>query len=265
MQCRRRWCGSGVDSLAGWDGGGMIPLAKRIIPSRFYAALCRFREWATRYRVESYSQYGEDVILRILFGNVRQGFYVDVGAFHPMRFSNTYYFYKRGWHGINIDAAPRAVDALRKHRPRDISVEAAIANQQRDMTLYLFNEAAVNTLSPALVEQQRTQEGREAVSTKTVRTRTLAELLDQHKPAGQEIDLLSVDVEGFDLEVLQSNGWNRNVPKVVACEDLALDRLEDVARSEVYNFLRGQGYALYSTCYRTLIFSHESFRPEVGK
>ena len=59
-----------------------------------------------RYGLISYSQEGEDMILRRLFETRRRGFYVDVGAHHPRRFSNTYYFYRQGWSGINIDAAP---------------------------------------------------------------------------------------------------------------------------------------------------------------
>src|SRR5579862_3729934 len=171
-------------------------LAKKVIPKKYHGPLLRVRDSITGHRMESYSQQGEDLILRVLFTDVDSGFYVDVGAFEPMRFSNTYYFYKRGWRGINIDATPGAVAAFRKHRPRDINIEAAVAGDSGEATLYLFDEQEVNTLSPGNVEREAHQAGRAVVSRTTVRTRTLGEILDTHLPAGQEVDFLSVDVEG---------------------------------------------------------------------
>jgi FkbM family methyltransferase len=235
-------------------------VAKRTIPEGCRGAIASFRERITGYRVESYSQQGEDIILRILFEGVQRGFYVDVGAYHPFRYSNTYYFYKRGWHGINIDATPGAVKAFNRYRPRDINVEAAIAKGNREITLLIFKEGAVNTLSPELAELQSKQWARRVVSSKVVRTHTLSEILDRYKSPEQEIDFLSVDVEGYDLEVLQSSSWGRHVPKVVLCEDLAVKDWEEVGKSSVYNFLRGEGYALFSMCFHTLIFTHASFQ-----
>ena len=59
----------------------------------------------------SFSQYGEDILLRDLFRTelmeLDSGFYVDVGAFHPFRFSNTAFLYIMGWNGLNIDANPQ--------------------------------------------------------------------------------------------------------------------------------------------------------------
>ncbi|WP_233706612.1 FkbM family methyltransferase, partial [Helicobacter marmotae] len=82
------------------------------------------------YRHASYSIEGEDRILSALMGDKegKSGFYVDVGAHHPFRYSNTYLFYTWGWMGINIDATPGSMAAFRKHRPRDINIECAIGN-----------------------------------------------------------------------------------------------------------------------------------------
>lgn len=72
------------------------------------------------YSKPSYSQEGEDRLLDRYFGNRANGFFVDVGAHHPHRFSNTYLFYKRGWRGINIDAMPDSMKAFKSMRPRDV-------------------------------------------------------------------------------------------------------------------------------------------------
>ena len=68
------------------------------------------------YAEKSWSQEGEDMILLRFFEYRRDGFYVDVGAHHPRRFSNTCALYRRGWHGINIDATPGAMQAFRRER-----------------------------------------------------------------------------------------------------------------------------------------------------
>ena len=78
-----------------------------MLPSTWKARIGEFRDrHIAGFSVRSYSQEGEDMILRRIFGDKRLGFYVDVGAHDPRRFSNTYYFYKRGWRGINIEPRP---------------------------------------------------------------------------------------------------------------------------------------------------------------
>ena len=95
----------------------------------------------------SYSQEGEDLILNRFFNNKENGFYVDVGAHHPRRFSNTYSFYKKGWRGINIDALPGSMVAFNKERPNDINLEIGISKKESELLYYMFNEPALNTFS----------------------------------------------------------------------------------------------------------------------
>src|SRR5271166_7015278 len=76
----------------------------------------------------AYSQDGEDMILRRLLAGQKSGFYVDVGAHHPYRFSNTCYFYRQGWRGINVDTNPDAIEAFRRDRPSDINVCVGVSD-----------------------------------------------------------------------------------------------------------------------------------------
>ena len=212
------------------------------------------------YNTEGYSQCGEDLLLRWLFDNVANGFYVDVGAHHPKRFSNTYYFYKHGWTGINIDPTPGVIDIFKKARPRDINLPYAVASSARDLTLYVFNEHAVNTLSPDFARLQWEQFGRRFTSEIVVRTHTLAEILHAHKPDHRPIQFLSVDVEGLDLEVLESNDWDRYIPNVILCEDLSLRNVECLSSSGVWAFLHARGYTLVGKCAHTLVFAHYTYK-----
>ena len=78
----------------------------------------------------------------------KSGFYVDIGAYAPKQFSNTYSFYKKGWHGINIDAAPGSMKIFQRVRSRDINIEAAISDQNKELIFYSWGAHNVaNTLS----------------------------------------------------------------------------------------------------------------------
>lgn len=204
----------------------------------------------------SFSQMGEDIMLDTLFEGKENGFYVDVGAYHPKQYSNTYLLYLRGWHGINIDPNPTFLKQFNKQRPRDINVEAAIASNHREMTYYLFNAPAINTLSKTQANKQREKTQYKILEKKKMKTKTLKSLLDTYTSSGQTIDFFSIDVEGFDLEVLQSNDWSRYIPRVILVEDLDFC-LEQYEKSPIYKFLHKRKYHFFAKTYNSLIFTHD--------
>jgi hypothetical protein len=106
------------------------------------------------YLNESYSQEGEDAILYRLFENLQNGFFVDIGAHHPFRFSNTYKFYKLGWRGINIDAMPGSMEAFKAARPNDINLEIPVSDKEEDLPFFTFNDHALNTFSEELAKER---------------------------------------------------------------------------------------------------------------
>lgn len=104
------------------------PILKAILPSKIRIWLIHIRNlYITRFHTKSYAQQGEDLILREMLAYAQSGFYVDVGAHHPFRFSNTYLFYKQGWRGINIDAMPGSMKLFDRFRPRDINIQCGVA------------------------------------------------------------------------------------------------------------------------------------------
>lgn len=203
----------------------------------------------------SYAQEGEDLILHRLFQDRPRGFYVDVGAHHPVRFSNTYFFYRRGWRGINIDAMPNSMILFNKLRKRDINLEQAVSAQPRRLTYFMLNDPALNGFSRTLSEKY-VREGGGAYTILAeipLETRTLAEILGKHLPAGQAIDFLSIDVEGWEMQVLESNDWERYRPAVILVEALDVP-LEEIFANDIYTFLRRQGYDLWAKTLNTLFF-----------
>jgi FkbM family methyltransferase len=207
--------------------------------------------------VASYSQEGEDMILRRTFKDRRHGFYVDIGAFHPRQFSNTYYFYNRGWTGISVDARPGYSREFSRARPRDRVVEAAISDREQTLTYTMFNEPALNGFRSDLGFMSENPHWK-VVAERSVKTTTLMQLLDAHLPSGQRIDFMSVDVEGHDLAVLTSNDWSKYRPLVVLAEDLAARTIDKVLESDVYRFLVGRGYAMYAKTVNTMFFADPS-------
>jgi len=228
---------------------------KKLVPEKFKA---RFRQlkldYLDGYSTKSYSQEGEDMILRRIFVNVATGFYVDVGAHHPKRFSNTYYFYNVGWRGINIDARPGCMADFNKLRPRDINIEAAIDRERRELTYYMFNEPALNTFDSALSIARNRGDNR-IIAEKTIVTQKLVDVLQQHLPDRQAIDFISIDVEGLDLEVLQSNNWELFRPEYVLVE-CAKTSLRDIDSDEIYRFMADKGYSIFAKTVKTVFYKN---------
>lgn len=188
----------------------------------------------------SFSSAGEDMILRHILGSEKMsGFYVDVGAFHPTLFSNTYFFYLNGWRGINVEARPGSKAMFDKVRPRDVNLELAVSRERGEMTYYFIAEdSPMNSFSPEFLRQI---EMWGAVKEKIpVPALPLAEILDRHLPKGQSIDFLTVDVEGHDYQVLESNDWSRFRPRIIVVEDEGLDP----SRSRIVQMMKGHGYEL---------------------
>lgn len=203
-----------------------------------------------------YGQDGEDLILSRLLDGQAQGFYVDVGAHHPVRFSNTYLFYQRGWCGINIDAMPGSMKKFNKVRPRDINIECGVAGSAGKLMYHCFNEPALNTFDAAEAKHKNTPPY-QMIETVEVAVERLEALLARYLPAGQQIDFLSVDVEGKDEEVLRSNDWSRYRPRFILAETLRTDMLS-LGECPVVQFLRSVSYKPVGKAYNTSFFAREA-------
>ena len=211
------------------------------------------------YSTKSYSQEGEDMILRRIFEDRKHGFYVDVGAHHPRRFSNTQFFYRRGWHGINIEPRPDALRAFRSDRRRDINLQLGVSDRSGKLTYYCLDEPALNTFDRELLRQRLANTPYKLVKTIDVSVNRLDDILRKYLPAAQKIDFLSIDVEGLDLLVLKSNDWQAYRPEFVLVEALN-SSLEQALGGSVFQFMKSQGYELFSKTFNTLIFREQHDR-----
>lgn len=230
----------------------MKALLRNAIPPRAVEGMRRLTERFDPFAVLSYSQEGEDQILRRSFESQANGFYVDVGAHHPRRFSNTYFFYRRGWSGINIEPNPDAIALFQQQRPRDINLCIGVAEQDGSIPYYVFDEPALNTFDHALCEQRQRETPYKLVAQRDVRVRPLSAILAANI-AERRIDFMSIDVEGFDLQVLQSNDWDRFRPAYLLVESRDAD-LENIAIDPVHAFAVAHRYRLVAKTVSTLIY-----------
>jgi FkbM family methyltransferase len=202
---------------------------------------------------KSYAQEGEDMILNRYLEHKENGYFIDVGAHHPWRFSNTFFFYKKGWNGINIDSMPNSMRLFKKVRPKDINLEVGISQEAKELEYFVFNEPAVNGFSKSAKEDILKLPSYKLLKTLKIRTYRLSDILDQYLPVGKKIDFLTIDAEGMDLEVLKSNDWNKYRPSFVLAESDS-SSLEEIKGCSIYQFMQTVGYHLVAKSAKTFIY-----------
>lgn len=174
-----------------------------------------------KYLNISFSQDGEDLILSQLFYGVSDGLFVDIGAHHPIHFSNTYKFYLLGWRGLNIDAMPGSMKEFDLIRPEDINLEIGISNDSKSLNFFIFEQSKVNTFSEQMANEHLNNGGC-LLSNVKVPTERIDRILEKNLKENTKIDFLSLDVEGLEFEVLTSNDWVKYRPKVILVESLKM-------------------------------------------
>jgi FkbM family methyltransferase len=164
----------------------------------------------------SYAQRYEDLHLMRCFGGRAVGFYIDVGAGHPVHDNVSFAFYLEGWSGITVEPNPRLARLSRAVRPRDAAYQALAGAAEGEATFYLVEE--FHGLS-SMIEANARETAREmgkAVSESTVPVRTLAAMCAECLPV--TIDFLKVDVEGAEKDVLSGADWQNFRPRIVLAE-----------------------------------------------
>ena len=208
-------------------------------------------------------QEGENIILERIFAKQFKGLYVDVGAHHPVRFSNTINLYQKGWTGINIEPNQETIKAFQKMKPKDINLNIAISTIKKSCNYYKFKEPALNTTDIKIVKI-RERQGYKCIEKIIVPTQTLSQVLSKYCKKKSIIDILKIDVEGKELDVLKSNNWKKFVPKVIICELINVD-IEKLNKNHVYKFLKSKNYLLYCKLLQNGIFFHKSFSKKLFK
>lgn len=208
---------------------------------------------------ETYSQCGEDLLIRNFSKGKAKGFYVDVGANDPVLNNNTYLFYKSGWSGINIEPNFRLWRRIRAVRPRDITLNIGCAESAGSLKFYEFRPSGLSTFSEE-VARENEKYGHRIKSVAEVQVKTLREVLTGYAQ-DKEIDFLTVDTEGYDLNVLEGNDWQQFRPKLVILETLEYRGDGSGKRlGPVYDpFMKQLGYEKISDNYLNTVYIEQNY------
>jgi len=209
-------------------------------------SVLRFLYWHI-YKQDNFSQGNEEQVLQTIFSKTKNGFYVDVGCHHPKRFSNTALLYKQGWKGINIDANSKNLKLFNFFRKRDFNVSALVSKSEALLDYYYFNDSALNgCLSKSKVDLLLNKNYR-IINTEKISTRRLDDIISEFEVNNNIIDLLDIDVEGYDFEVLQSIDLDLYDVRVILIET---GEQENVIIDYLFKF----DYYMYTRVDRNCIF-----------
>jgi len=217
----------------------ILSLAERIVKQPLRSQYLRY----------SFAQDGEDLVLISLLKkhSIASGFYVDIGAHHPFRFSNTYLLYQLGWHGLVIDAQPGSMKLFKSIRPRDICIETPISDRKEEITFYQFNEPALNGFSKELSES-RQNNTYTIINQINMESRTINDVLAEYNTNNIPITLLTIDVEGYDYRIIQSLDFTKYAPHFIIIE------CHDDFDTSINSLLNKNSYDLVGMTSRSKIF-----------
>jgi hypothetical protein len=237
-------------------------LISRIVPKFFKKLLLNSNLFARFYQTikeirwylfpkKFYSQFGEDAVILTLFdlhGLVahKNNFYIDVGAGHPIRGSNTYFLYRLGLRGICIDANNFNVALHKFFRPIDTSINVFIG-QRKIVNFWEFSPYEYST-GDSIVAKKLVNAGVKLISKTKKESVPLKEVIGNYFDPNSRFVFLSIDTEGFDFEVLQTNDWDKFRPKFVCIENSNLSEIQNYSTkfeiNGIGNYLSTRGYKL---------------------
>lgn len=199
----------------------------------------------------------EDLLIDYLLSFKKNGFYIDIGANDPNFPGNTKRFYLKGWRGINVEPQKKPYLNLLKYRPNDINLNIAVDVKSGTSALYeLPNRNDGSSLNPIMAKLTSIWNKNSKIIKTTARTISLAELFKRYVK-NKTVDFVSIDTEGTELAILQSNNWVKHRPKLLIIEIVHFDR------DEIINFLKKKRYVLIYTNETNGIFIEKSFKNNI--
>lgn len=231
----------------------------------FYFFLQRFRLKGLK---KNYTVTGVDLLLDSFFKNinVKKGIYIDVGCNHPFFNNYTYLLNKNGWSGINIDLDFHFIDLFNYFRPNDFNKQIVCSDTEGEKELFFYhNKSALNTLSKEVYAFRNAK----IEQVKKIKTTTLNHILESSKYKDNKINFLSIDVEGYEMNVLKGFDLEKYSPDIVVIEyvDLSMKKEEfynnnitKVLDSEISTYMQSQNYSFVNWLNQDLVYVNNKLR-----
>ena len=201
---------------------------------------------------KSYSMEKEDLEITKRLNKIKNGFYVDVGGYHPVHRNNTFLLYKKNWRGINIDLSKFSIDLFKFARPEDINLNVAVSKTNKKIKYYTQKKISQLTTIHKDIANKRMQG---PIIEKEILSNTLTALIDKTKYKDKRIDFLNIDAEGADFEILESLNFDVYRPKLICVE---IDN-KQIENSKIFNFLKKQKYTNQWSATFSYIFTDDLY------
>ena len=207
----------------------------------FYKILKIFRNSKKKTHL---GEFGEDIFVRRFFKKTSKGFYVDVGAYHPIKGSLTYDLYKNNWTGMNIDLSKISIDLFKISRPKDINLRNAITDF--DGKTFFYESSPINQQN-SLIENYNAEKIE-------IDCYKLNSILENHKI--QKVDYLNIDAEGNDFKVISTFDFKKYKPSLVSIEYNNYN-FENLMDSDVNILLEKNDFKIVSKFGVTCFYAHK--------
>lgn len=209
-----------------------------------------------KYGKKSYSQAGEDLIIKYIFDLLKIGkpTYLDIGAYHPIKISNTYLFYKAGSRGVCVEPDPYLWKQFKKTRNKDTCLNIGIGAENKESSnFYIMSSKTLNTFSQKDAEELAglgTQKIEKIIKIDLANINWVIENYFKNTP-----NLINIDTEGMDLAILKSLDLNRHRPDVVCAETLSYSEDNSEKKDDlIRKYMEKNNYMLYADTYTNSIF-----------
>lgn len=212
-------------------------------------------------KFESYASYGEDAILNGVIKRLswimqkdlfEHNTYIDIGSFHPVKESNTYFLYKKGWFGTLVDPNSYFNSLVHELRPKDILYNCAVDVESGTKEFYMFGDMdSSNTLSAEFAERKKNSQHTGISWTAQVPSKTIDEIVKIHLDYFQRTPFfMNIDIEGKDFEVIETYSHDVRIPFIML-ED---DSNKIFNGSPIRIFMESQGYTPVATTFLTTLY-----------
>ena len=210
-----------------------------------------FKIFRNKKKGSYFGEFGEDILVNRFFRKKNNGFYVDIGCYHPIKGSLTYRLHKKGWKGLNVDLSKISIDLFKLARPKDYNIHAAITDFDGE-TQFFEND---------MINQQNTLENNgtnlKKIKINAFKLQTLLEKLNI-----DNIDFLNIDAEGSDYKVISSLDLNKIRPKIICIEENKYN-IKDIINGAIQNLMNSNDYFLFSRAGVSSVYIDNNLKGEI--
>ena len=206
----------------------------------YYQLIFRYKLF---YKRKNYSQFNEDLFLVDFFHNKKKGKFVDLGAFHPIRYNNTHLLYKKGWSGTNIDLNPVAIDMFNIARNRDINI-CALMSEKSNIEKNVYYEHGFSAVNSLVLTKELKKVLKKV---KIMKTKTFDDLVNH------DFDFLNIDLEGHDYEVLRTINLTKYKPSLICIEILKNSK----DKKNIFKYMTNNNFEFINKCKVSYFFKNK--------